>query len=72
MILSAFGLGYVLLTAVGGWLVDVFGTRIVWPLAAVGWSLCVGFLGFATGFLELYRPPFSSWRYRGAPLSRDV
>jgi ACS family hexuronate transporter-like MFS transporter len=50
MILSAFGLGYVLLTAFGGWLVDVFGTRIVWPLAAVGWSLCVGFLGFATGF----------------------
>ena len=50
MILSAFGLGYVLLTAFGGWLVDTWGTRVVWPLAAVGWSLCVGFLGFAVGF----------------------
>lgn len=50
MILSAFGVGYVLLTAFGGWLVDRFGTRIVWPLAAIGWSLCVGFLGFAGGF----------------------
>ncbi|MBM3184363.1 MAG: MFS transporter, partial [Chlamydiae bacterium] len=36
--------------AFGGWLVDKWGTRIVWPLAAVFWSLCVGFLGFAVGF----------------------
>jgi MFS transporter, ACS family, hexuronate transporter len=50
MILSAFGVGYVLLTAFGGWLVDVFGSRIVWPLAAIGWSSCVGLLGFAEGF----------------------
>lgn len=50
MILSAFALGYVLLTALGGWLVDVWGTRIVWPLAAVAWSLCVGVLGLASGF----------------------
>lgn len=50
MILSAFGLGYILLTAFGGWLVDVLGPRIVWPLAAIGWSLCVGLLGFAVGF----------------------
>jgi len=50
MILSAFGLGYVLLTAFGGWLVDLWGARYVWPLAAIGWSLCVGLLGFAAGF----------------------
>ncbi len=50
MILAAFGVGYVLLTAFGGWLVDVWGSRIVWPLAAITWSLCVGFLGFAAGF----------------------
>ncbi|MBS0633971.1 MAG: MFS transporter [Verrucomicrobia bacterium] len=50
LILSAFGVGYVLLTAFGGWLVDVWGARIVWPLAAVTWSLCVAFLGFAGGF----------------------
>jgi sugar phosphate permease len=51
MILSAFAVGYVLLTAFGGWLVDVLGARIVWPLAAIAWSLCVGCLGLAEGFL---------------------
>lgn len=50
MILSAFGVGYILLTVLGGWLVDHFGARIVWPLAAVGWSICVGLLGIASGF----------------------
>lgn len=50
MILSAFGVGYILLTILGGWLVDLFGARLIWPLAALGWSLCVGFLGLAVGF----------------------
>lgn len=50
MILSAFGVGYILLTVLGGWLVDVFGARVVWPVAAVGWSICVGLLGIAIGF----------------------
>jgi sugar phosphate permease len=50
MILSAFGVGYMLLTALGGWLVDRFGPRIMWPLAAITWSICVGFLGLAAGF----------------------
>lgn len=49
-ILSAFGAGYMLLTAVGGWLVDKWGVRLMWPVAAVAWSLCVGCLGFASGF----------------------
>jgi len=50
MILSAFGMGYILLTALGGWLVDKYGPRAMWPLAAVTWSICVGMLGLATGF----------------------
>jgi ACS family hexuronate transporter-like MFS transporter len=50
MILSAFATGYILLTALGGWLVDKWGVRLMWPIAAVAWSLCVGFLGFASGF----------------------
>lgn len=50
MILSAFGLGYVLLTVFGGWLVDMYGTRVVWPVAAIAWSLCVALLGFASSF----------------------
>src|SRR6202142_891380 len=37
MILSAFGVGYMLLTAFGGWLVDRWGARLVWPLAAIAW-----------------------------------
>lgn len=50
LILSAFGLGYILLTVIGGWLVDLWGARFVWPLAALGWSICVGCLGLAAGF----------------------
>lgn len=49
MILSAFAVGYVLLTAFGGWVVDVWGSRLVWSLAAIAWSLCVGLLGLAAG-----------------------
>ena len=51
MILSAFGVGYMLLTSFGGWMVDVFGARLVWPVAAISWSLCVGALGFAESFM---------------------
>ncbi len=50
MILSAFGVGYFLLTVIGGFLVDKLGPRLIWPIAAVCWSLCVCFLGFAVGF----------------------
>ena len=50
MILSAFGVGYILLTAVGGYLVDKWGVRVMWPVAAVAWSVCVGCLGLAAGF----------------------
>ncbi|MDE3055147.1 MAG: MFS transporter [Verrucomicrobiota bacterium] len=50
MILSAFGVGYILLTALGGWLVDRWGARLIWPIAATAWSLCVGLFGFAAGF----------------------
>lgn len=54
MILSAFGIGYMFLTAIGGLLVDRFGTRLMWPLASISWSLCVGFLGLATGFWSFF------------------
>lgn len=50
MILSSFAVGYIFLTVLGGWLVDHWGPRIVWPIAAILWSLCVGLLGIATGF----------------------
>lgn len=50
LILSAFSLGYILLTVLGGWLVDLFGSRLMWPIAAVAWSICVALLGIAVGF----------------------
>ncbi len=50
LILSAFGIGYSLLTLIGGLLVDLRGARLIWPIAAVGWSLCVALLGIAGGF----------------------
>ncbi len=50
MILSAFAMGYIVMTILGGYLVDRWGARLVWPAAAITWSLCVGFLGFAVGF----------------------
>lgn len=53
MILSAFSVGYILLTAIGGLLVDKWGVRLMWPIAAIAWSICVGCLGFAAGFWSL-------------------
>lgn len=50
MILSAFAMGYIFMTILGGWLVDRWGPRIVWPIAAIAWSLCVALLGVAGGF----------------------
>lgn len=50
MILSAFGVGYIFMTIVGGWLIDRWGSRLVWPLAAVIWSIFVALLGVAGGF----------------------
>lgn len=50
MILSAFGMGYILLTSFGGWLVDKYGSRVMWPISAISWSICVGLLGIAFGF----------------------
>lgn len=50
LILSSFGVGYIFMTIIGGWLVDRWGPRFVWPIAAVAWSLCVALLGIASGF----------------------
>lgn len=50
MILSAFAVGYIIMTVYGGYLVDRWGARIVWPIAATAWSICVGLLGIAVGF----------------------
>jgi len=47
---SAFAIGYMLTSPIGGALVDYFGVRVTWCVSAVLWSLaCIG-LGLATGF----------------------
>jgi sugar phosphate permease len=54
IILSGFSVGYILLSSLGGWLVDQFGSRVVWPLAALIWSLSIGLLGLATGLVSFF------------------
>ncbi|NGX59301.1 MAG: Hexuronate transporter [Chlamydiae bacterium] len=49
MILAAFGVGYALLTSLGGWMIDIWKPRRVWPIAAIAWSICIALLGLATG-----------------------
>ncbi|HEY9793473.1 MAG TPA: MFS transporter, partial [Candidatus Obscuribacterales bacterium] len=52
-IFAAFGVGYVVSTFVGGILVDRFGARKVWSIAAVAWSTMTAALGMAAGFWPL-------------------
>jgi MFS transporter, ACS family, hexuronate transporter len=53
LILAAFGLGFTLMVITGGVLVDHFGARKIWSLAAVGWSVVCLLMGFAVGFWSL-------------------
>lgn len=51
---SAFGFGYIISTFFSGILVDKFGTRVIWSLAAVIWSsaiICFTFAETLLGFL---------------------
>jgi ACS family hexuronate transporter-like MFS transporter len=54
MIAGAFGIGYTVMTLVGGILVDRWKTRVVWPVAAALWSACTILLGLANGFWSLF------------------
>lgn len=51
---SAFGIGYVFMTVIGGILVDKFGARFVWTLFGVAWSLACVSISYATGFLWIF------------------
>lgn len=53
-IAAAFGIGYAIMTLGGGILVDRFGARRIWPMAAILWSGCTALMGFATGFPFLF------------------
>lgn len=50
IIAAAFGVGYLIMTIVGGVLVDRYGAREIWSISAILWSLACASIGFATGF----------------------
>jgi len=47
---GAFGFGYMIMTTGGGILVDKFGARSVWSIAAILWSACTALVGVASSF----------------------
>ncbi|MBX9692270.1 MAG: MFS transporter [Cyanobacteria bacterium] len=53
-IASAFGIGYMVMTVCGEILVDRFGSRRVWAVAALLWSACTAVMGLASGFWLLF------------------
>lgn len=53
IIASAFGIGYLIMTVIGGVLVDNFGARKIWSLSAFFWSLVCAAIGLCSGFISL-------------------
>lgn len=54
IIASAFGIGYLIMTVIGGVLVDKFGARKIWTFFAILWSIACASIGLATGFAWLF------------------
>ncbi len=52
--LGAFNIGYALMVFIGGLIVDRLGSRRVWLVAALIWSLSIVSTAAATGFLMLF------------------
>ncbi|CHI61405.1 glucarate transporter [Salmonella enterica subsp. enterica serovar Typhi] len=42
---SSFGIAYVIMQLPGGWLLDRYGSRLVYGCALIGWSLVTMFQG---------------------------
>jgi ACS family hexuronate transporter-like MFS transporter len=53
LIAAAFGVGYMLMTVIGGVIVDHFGSRKIWSIFAVLWSIACAAMGLASGFYML-------------------
>jgi ACS family hexuronate transporter-like MFS transporter len=53
LIAAAFGVGYMLMTVIGGVIVDHFGSRKIWSIFAVLWSIGCAAMGLASGFYML-------------------
>lgn len=54
MIASAFAITYMVMTTVGGIMVDKWGSHRVWPAAAILWSVITAMMGLASGFWVLF------------------
>jgi MFS transporter, ACS family, hexuronate transporter len=53
-VLGAFGVGYMVMTVVGGVMVDRWGAHKVWAGAAIMWSFCTAAMGLVGGFSGLF------------------
>jgi ACS family hexuronate transporter-like MFS transporter len=53
MIAAAFGVGYMLMTVIGGVMVDRFGAHKIWSIFAIIWSAACACMGLAAGFSML-------------------
>ncbi len=54
MVLSAFAITYMVMTTVGGIMVDKWGAHKVWPTAAILWSAVTAMMGLASGLWILF------------------
>jgi MFS transporter, ACS family, hexuronate transporter len=54
LIASGFGFGYMIMTLIGGILVDKCGSHRIWSGAAIVWSFACAMLAFASGFWWLF------------------
>lgn len=53
LIAAAFGVGYMLMTVIGGVIVDKFGSRKIWSVFAILWSIACAAMGLASGIYTL-------------------
>jgi ACS family hexuronate transporter-like MFS transporter len=53
LIAAAFGVGYMIMTVIGGVIVDQYGSRRIWTLFAILWSVACALLGLASGIAWL-------------------
>ena len=54
LLFSAFAWSYAVANLPGGYLIDRFGSRMVYGIAQLGWSIATLLLGFVSGFGALF------------------
>lgn len=51
---SAFGVGYMIMVSIGGFIVTKFGSRHIWSITAIIWSIATLLLGLSSGLIILF------------------